>query len=86
MVHRDGWGHSGETIFFYMCLHWKKYFKIFSRAIRPILIKRNTNHSCIKGIQVYANKGSGPLERGDNAKIGWGHLKFFIKNHWARKT
>jgi hypothetical protein len=35
----------------------------------------------MKGIQVYPNKGPGPLRRGDNhknVKIGWGHLKIFF--------
>jgi hypothetical protein len=34
----------------------------------------------VKGIQVSSNKGSGPLQRGDNhknVKMGWGHLKIF---------
>jgi hypothetical protein len=33
------------------------------------------------GIQVYSNKGPGPLQRGDNhknVKMGWGHLKIFF--------
>jgi hypothetical protein len=32
----------------------------------------------MQGNQVYSNKGTGPLQRGDNhknVKIGWGHLK-----------
>jgi hypothetical protein len=36
----------------------------------------------VKGIQVYSNKGPGPLQRGDNhknAKFGWGHLKIFSR-------
>jgi hypothetical protein len=35
----------------------------------------------VKGIQVCSNKGSGPIQRGDNhknEKIGWGHLKIFF--------
>jgi hypothetical protein len=35
----------------------------------------------MKGIQVSSNKGSGPIQRGDNyknVKIGWGHKKFFF--------
>jgi hypothetical protein len=33
------------------------------------------------GILNCSNKGSGPLQRGDNlrnAKMGWGHLKMFF--------
>jgi hypothetical protein len=40
----------------------------------------------VKGIQVCSNKGSGPLQRGDNhknVKMGWGHLKIFSRNNWA---
>jgi hypothetical protein len=36
----------------------------------------------MKGIQVFSNKGPGPLQRGDdhkNVKIGWGHLKIFLR-------
>jgi hypothetical protein len=35
----------------------------------------------VKEIQVYLNKGLGPLQRGDNhnnMKMGWGHLKIFF--------
>jgi hypothetical protein len=35
----------------------------------------------MKGIQVWSNKGPGPLQRGDNhknVKMGWGHLKIFF--------
>jgi hypothetical protein len=35
----------------------------------------------VKGIQVCSNKGSGPLQKGDNHKkvrMGWGHLKIFF--------
>jgi hypothetical protein len=35
----------------------------------------------VKGIQVYSNKGPGPLQRGDNyknVKMGSGHLKIFF--------
>jgi hypothetical protein len=40
----------------------------------------------VKGIQVYSNKGPGPLQRGDNhkkLKMGWGHLNFLLQNHKA---
>jgi hypothetical protein len=36
----------------------------------------------VKGIQVYSNKGLGPLQRGDNyknVKMGWGYLKIFSR-------
>jgi hypothetical protein len=33
--------------------------------IWPILIKLGTNHSCMRGIQVYSNEGPSPLQRGD---------------------
>jgi hypothetical protein len=36
----------------------------------------------MKGIQVCSNKGSGPLQRGDNdknVKMGWSHLKIFSR-------
>jgi hypothetical protein len=49
----------------------KKIF--FSRTSRPISIKLGTNHPLVKGILNYLNKGSGPLQRGDNhknAKLG----------------
>jgi hypothetical protein len=35
----------------------------------------------VKVIQVCSNKGSGPLQRGDNhkkVKMGWGHLKILF--------
>jgi hypothetical protein len=56
-----------------------KFFKIsFFRTSRPNSIKLGTNFPWVKGIQVYSNKGPGPLQRGDNhknVKMGWGHLK-----------
>jgi hypothetical protein len=56
----------------------KKSLKIiFSRTRKPISIKLDTNHPCIKGIQVCTNKGTGLLQREIFAKIGWGHLKIF---------
>jgi hypothetical protein len=36
----------------------------------------------MKEIQVYSNRGPGPLLRGDNhknVKMGWGHLKIFSR-------
>jgi hypothetical protein len=35
----------------------------------------------VKGIQLHSNKGSDPLQRGDNhknVKMGWCHLKIFL--------
>jgi hypothetical protein len=43
----------------------------------------------MKGIQVYSNKGPGPLQRGDNhksVKIGWGNLKIFSRTTGPRLT
>jgi hypothetical protein len=40
----------------------------FSRTSRPTSIKLGTNYPWVKGIQDYSNKGSGPLQRGDNHK------------------
>jgi hypothetical protein len=60
----------------------KKSFKIFfSRTSEPNLIKLGANYFCIKGIEVCTNKGSSPLQMGDNhknAKIGCVHLKIFV--------
>jgi hypothetical protein len=42
--------------------------KIFSRTSRPISIKLGINHPWVKGILNCSNKGSGPLQRGDNLK------------------
>jgi hypothetical protein len=52
--------------------------KIFSRTSRSISMKLYTNHAWVKGILNCSNKGSDPLQRGDNykiAKMEWGHLK-----------
>jgi hypothetical protein len=56
-------------------------FDFFSRTTGPILNRLATNHPWVKGIQVYSNKGPGPLQRGDNhknIKMGWGHLNIFF--------
>jgi hypothetical protein len=59
-----------------MCLYF------FSRSSRPISINLDTNHSWVKGIQNYINKGPGSLPRESryhkNAKMGWVHLKSFF--------
>jgi hypothetical protein len=61
----------------------QKNSKIFSRTSRPKSIKLCTNYHLVKRIQVCSNKGSGPLQTGDNhrnVRIGWGHLKIlFLK-------
>jgi hypothetical protein len=81
-----GWGHNGEN-HFYKCLYWKKIFKFFSRTSRQISIKLDTNHPCIKGIQVCINKRPGPLQRGNNCKIrGGGHLIFFSQEPLGQKS
>jgi hypothetical protein len=41
-------------------IHWK-VVNIFSRTKRPNSIILHTNYSWVKGIQVYSNKGPGPL-------------------------
>jgi hypothetical protein len=49
---------------------------IFSRNSRLILIKLDANLPQVKSILDYSNKGSDPLQRGDNqenAKIWRGH-------------
>jgi hypothetical protein len=71
-------GHNREN-HIYICLYWKKIY--FSKTSRPISIKLCTNHPWVKGILNCSNKGSGPLQRGDNhrnIKMGCGHLKTFF--------
>jgi hypothetical protein len=54
----------------------KKIF--FSRTSMPISSKLGINHPYVMGILNCSNKGSGPLQRGDNhknAKMGWGGIK-----------
>jgi hypothetical protein len=67
-----------KTVFTYVYI--EKIF--FSRISRPISIKLGINHPWVKGILNCLNKGSGPLQRGDNhknAKMGWVHLKIFLR-------
>ena len=62
-------------------IHWKILNVFFSRTNWPNSIKLNTNYSWVKKIQVYSNKGPGPLQKGGNyknVKMGWGHLKIFF--------
>jgi hypothetical protein len=64
-------GHSRETHIYMFILK-----KMFSRTSRPISFKLGTNHPWVKEILDYTNKGSGPLQRGDNhknANISRGH-------------
>jgi hypothetical protein len=65
-------------------IHWY-FFKIFfSRTRWPNLIKLGTHYPWVKGIQVYSNRGPGPLLRGDNHKNGMGSFKnLLLQNHWA---
>jgi hypothetical protein len=70
-----GWGHSREN-HIYICLYRQK--KIFFRAKRPISIKFGTDYPWVKGIINCSNKGSGPVQIGNNYKdenLGLGHLK-----------
>jgi hypothetical protein len=62
-------------------IHWNFLKIFFSRTSCPNSIKLSTNYSWVKHIQICSNKGSGPLQKGDNyenVKMGWGHLKIFF--------
>jgi hypothetical protein len=51
------------------------------RTSWPNSIKVDTNYPSINGIQIYLNKGSGPLQRRDNhknKKMGWGRSKILL--------
>jgi hypothetical protein len=71
----------------HLCLYRKKKI-LFSRTSRPISIKLGTTHPWVNGILNCSNKGSGPLQRGDNdknANIWQGDWNFFfLENHWAK--
>jgi hypothetical protein len=41
----------------------------------PISVKLGANHPWVKEIVNCANKRPGPLQREDNLKMGWAHLK-----------
>jgi hypothetical protein len=75
----------GKTIL--TCVYIEK--EIFSTS-RPISIKLGTNHSCMKGNQVYSNEGSSPLQRGDNnkgEKSRVGLFRYFLlMNHSTTKA
>jgi hypothetical protein len=66
-------GSGGATI-------GKSFLHVFilekiSRTSRPISIKLDTNHPCIKEIQICINRRSGSLQRGDNCKNRVGSFK-----------
>jgi hypothetical protein len=61
------WGNQFLHIFVFE-KHEKNLLKIFSIANRPISIKLDKIYPYLKGIQVYSNKRSGPLQKGDNHK------------------
>jgi hypothetical protein len=64
----------GKTIFTYVCIEKK--------SSRPISIKLGINHPWVKGILICSNKGTGPLQRGDNHKNGVGSFKnLVLQNH-----
>jgi hypothetical protein len=63
-----------------------KRVKFFFRTRWPNSIKLSTNYPWVKGIQVCTNKGSGPLQRGDNHKnVKMGYVGYF-KNLLLRTT
>jgi hypothetical protein len=54
----------------------------------PKSIKLDTNYPLVKRIQVYSNKGPGPLQRGNNhrnVRKGWGHLKILLLKTMKRE-
>jgi hypothetical protein len=51
-----------------MNIDLKMFKTFFARTNCLVSIKLGTNHVWVKGIQVCANKGIGPLQRGDNYK------------------
>jgi hypothetical protein len=57
----------------------KKSFQAFSIASRPILVCPGTNHCCMKGIQVFSNKGPDCLLRGDNKNTERDHIKIYLR-------
>jgi hypothetical protein len=63
-------------------MYCEKSLKIsISRTIWPISSKLYANHSCMKEIYVFTDKGPGPLQSGNNhqnSKIGWSHFKIYI--------
>jgi hypothetical protein len=64
-------------------LHKLMLEKIFSKTIRPILIRLNADYPCMKAIRVCLDKGTNPHQRGDNhknANIGKSFKNFVLKN------
>jgi hypothetical protein len=62
-------------------IHWTFLKIFFSRTSQPNSIRLGTNYPWVKGIQFCSNKGSGPLQRGDNSKKcknGVGSFKIFF--------
>jgi hypothetical protein len=55
----------------------------FSRTRRPNSIKLSKNYPSMKGIQICAIEGPGPLQRGDNGKNVVGSFKNLLQNHWT---
>jgi hypothetical protein len=72
--------------FLHVFILGKKSLKIFSRINRPISIKLDTNHPCIKGIRVFTNQGPGHLQRGDNCKNSAGSSNFFSQEPQGQKN
>jgi hypothetical protein len=70
---------KGKTIFTYVYIE-----KRISRTSRPISIKLRTKYPSVKGIQNCSNKGTHPLQRGDDNRMG--SFKNLLKNHWVRKA
>ena len=59
------------------------HFRFFSRTTEPISTKLGTNHSCVKGIQVYSNEGPRSFPRADYNEIAKIHRRIVFNNHWA---
>jgi hypothetical protein len=67
-------------------IHWKFLKIFFSRTSGPNSIKHGTNFPWMKGVRLCSNKGTDPLQRGDNHKKyknGMGSFKNLLQNHWA---
>jgi hypothetical protein len=70
-------------------MHWNFLKIFFSRTTWSNWIKLGTDYPWVKGIRLYSNKGSCPLQRRDNhknIKIGWGHSKTFSRTTWPILT
>jgi hypothetical protein len=64
----------------------EKPLEIFFRTSKPISIKLDANHPCIKGIQVYTNKGPDTFQRGDICKNRVGSFEIFSQEPLAQKS